>query len=232
MDRHNFFEKTKALWELVDEKPNKEPDFVSESRSAYWYTKEGVYRHADHWGQVNGCIWMLHKNGAYISREATGFCNWDLFLQQSRLNYAIEDNHIIKLIPKIYYNELVSVELVSALFHGVSYFKDDFYEFESFVCVDHDMNDDSIVLKSSKFEIELKFKNDYGYNKFIINLENSIKFREIFSITANNYVCGKYMDHWAIVSILTEIGYVQLKVELKGHGDYGHFSMDFKKLDN
>ena len=23
MDRHNFFEKTKALWELVDEKPNK-----------------------------------------------------------------------------------------------------------------------------------------------------------------------------------------------------------------
>lgn len=46
--------------------------------SKYWYSKEGVYRCSDHWGDVAECKWNLnssHQKGETV----IGFCKWEDF---------------------------------------------------------------------------------------------------------------------------------------------------------
>lgn len=68
-----FFEKSAT--------PDREPDYVSDSGSAYWYEPEGVYRLSDHWGRgVGSCDWHI---GGYMGDswlfddgEMCGFSDW------------------------------------------------------------------------------------------------------------------------------------------------------------
>ena len=61
---NDFFKNTQAVF-LEAQKPDREPDYVSEDRhgywsSSYWYTKEGVYRHSYHWS-------LIYCNGKRLS---------------------------------------------------------------------------------------------------------------------------------------------------------------------
>ena len=93
----NFFENTMALFRECD-KPDRAPDFGSESGSCYWYSKEGVIRGSDHWGcGVYNCDWALKtKKGETIyghywkhprsfAKPRYGYARWDDFLFKARL---------------------------------------------------------------------------------------------------------------------------------------------------
>lgn len=102
-DSNNFFIDTYAIFKCCNT-PSREPDYVSvnkkgytQSDSAYWYTKEGVYRESNHWsemyvgdyryeclgdkidcGNIASCWWVLecNENNKYNN---CGFCPWEDF---------------------------------------------------------------------------------------------------------------------------------------------------------
>ena len=81
-NENNFFMGTKATFVPCDE-PNREPDYVSNSGSAYWYDESGVIRSSNHWGSgVASCDWYM--DGIEVSSfnwmaDMSGFCAWDSF---------------------------------------------------------------------------------------------------------------------------------------------------------
>ena len=108
-NKNNFFVSTRATWKCC-KLPKRDPDYISNSGSQYWYTPLGVYRKSDHWSQIyikrcntyEGCIriskcyWILKilNNNleydcykSYINRETQygGFCRWDNFKPNDRL---------------------------------------------------------------------------------------------------------------------------------------------------
>jgi hypothetical protein len=54
----NFHMATVADWCLC-EIPDRDPDFVSYSGSAYWDLGDRVRRLSDHWGIVASCKWLM-----------------------------------------------------------------------------------------------------------------------------------------------------------------------------
>lgn len=89
----NFFENTAAVFDLC-EKPNREPDYISASGSAYWYVDGGVVRCSDHWGWgVASCNWYLRELDMswgsvanfitldinFGAEEVSAFCKFDDF---------------------------------------------------------------------------------------------------------------------------------------------------------
>ena len=102
----NFFDSTVVLFRET-ERPDREPDFTSDSGSCYWYNEEGVVRGSDHWGNcVANCDWALLMNngrteygtsswGARSFREAKyGFARWKDFELKPRL-YNINDQEVV-----------------------------------------------------------------------------------------------------------------------------------------
>lgn len=85
-NEENFFLATEADFEQC-QKPNHEPDYVSDSGSAYWYFEDGVVRQSDHWGhRIASCSWLLDGseygmcgNGARLC----GFCEWRAFTKRA-----------------------------------------------------------------------------------------------------------------------------------------------------
>ncbi|QDU81580.1 hypothetical protein Pla110_33220 [Polystyrenella longa] len=71
VDRDTFNYMTQAVFRPVI-KPNRIPDYVSESGSQYWYENDGVIRHSDHWGTVASCLWSC--------TSTTGFCKFNKFI--------------------------------------------------------------------------------------------------------------------------------------------------------
>lgn len=74
-DESNFHINTIAEFKPAD-KPKRKPDFVSEAASGgddskYWYTKDGVIRSADHWGNFASVQWNCQSD--------VGFCKWEDF---------------------------------------------------------------------------------------------------------------------------------------------------------
>jgi hypothetical protein len=71
------------------DKPEGQPDFVSESGSAYWYTNQGVYRASNHWGNVASCDWGLdgvceaNTPCVVLPFEICGFALWSDFTASS-----------------------------------------------------------------------------------------------------------------------------------------------------
>lgn len=60
--------------------PEREPDYISPSGSAYWYTVDGVYRNSEIWhSSVEGCDWAVDGEYCIIPEERTGFCAWEDF---------------------------------------------------------------------------------------------------------------------------------------------------------
>lgn len=86
-DETNFFENTDAVFTFC-QKPTREPDYVSDSGSCYWYTDDGVIRGSDHWGSLVascrwyfGCQFDIQSNYAHAQFDemAYGFSAWKNF---------------------------------------------------------------------------------------------------------------------------------------------------------
>ena len=55
----NFFIETKTSFTSCD-RPDRDPDYTSDSGSSYWYTEDGVIRESNHWGRgVATCEWLI-----------------------------------------------------------------------------------------------------------------------------------------------------------------------------
>jgi len=96
-DEYNFFTETMVIYQETT-KPDREPDFTSDSGSRYWYSKEGVIRGSDHWGNgVARCDWAFRqKNGRtiygydydcpiHLKQARYGFARWEDFLFKAKL---------------------------------------------------------------------------------------------------------------------------------------------------
>lgn len=57
--------------------PERDPDYVSYSGSAYWNFGKKVRRLSDHWGTVASCKWLLEGN--HIQSFLCGECHYDDF---------------------------------------------------------------------------------------------------------------------------------------------------------
>jgi hypothetical protein len=73
----DFFVATIADWHRC-EIPNRDPDFVSYSGSAYWDCKNKVRRLSDHWGIVASCRWLL-EGQSYQNLFVCGECYYEDF---------------------------------------------------------------------------------------------------------------------------------------------------------
>lgn len=82
-DFDNFFKATVADWSLC-EIPDRSPDFVSYSGSAYWHCGESVRRLSDHWGIVSSCKWLME--GRRIKSFLCGECPYEEFRSIYRLD--------------------------------------------------------------------------------------------------------------------------------------------------
>jgi hypothetical protein len=56
--------------------------------SKYWYTEDGVYRQADHWGEIKTCNWVILDENNY--KEITAYCKWENFLINNNKNISKE----------------------------------------------------------------------------------------------------------------------------------------------
>lgn len=54
----DFYVATIADWHRC-EIPDRDPDYISYSGSAYWKYNNRVRRLSDHWGMVSTCRWLL-----------------------------------------------------------------------------------------------------------------------------------------------------------------------------
>jgi hypothetical protein len=117
----NFFERTMVMYEEC-EKPNRKPDFVSDSGSQYWYTKKGVTRRSNHWGNgVYNCDWPIHlKNGRYIygrdwqycmssNKVRNGFARWEDYMCKPRL-LKIKRKEVVTCFNNVIGRDIVIVD--------------------------------------------------------------------------------------------------------------------------
>ena len=79
INESNFFEATAAVFGICG-KPEREPDYISGSGSAYWYENGGVIRCSDHWGYgVASCNWWLRELDMTHHQSAEAFNLIDAF---------------------------------------------------------------------------------------------------------------------------------------------------------
>ena len=88
-DFSNFYRATVADWSRC-EIPDRNPDFVSYSGSAYWDYGNRVRRLSDHWGNVATCKWLL--KGREIKAFLCGECYYDEF--RSMLTFSVYEELI------------------------------------------------------------------------------------------------------------------------------------------
>jgi len=78
-DFNNFYIATVADWTLC-ELPDRPPDFVSYSGSAYWYYGNRVRRWSDHWGQnIASCCWYIEYHTFSGKNSICGECFYENF---------------------------------------------------------------------------------------------------------------------------------------------------------
>ncbi len=101
--RYNYSKSTYAVFEEVDFEPTKW-HYQSNSGSAYFYTKEGVYRKSNHWGRAGKCRWVLEKRDKELyyskikNRTYTGYAKWtDFYINdEKKAIYFIKVNYEAK----------------------------------------------------------------------------------------------------------------------------------------
>lgn len=57
----------------------KKPDFISKSKSQYFFSEIGVYRQSDHWGRTANSKWRLIPFDDENRKLKTGFAPWSNF---------------------------------------------------------------------------------------------------------------------------------------------------------
>lgn len=84
IDFENFCKFTVADW-VRCEIPERTPDYISYSGSAYWCLGNKVRRLSDHWGKVSSCKWLLE--GKYSRTFVCAECFYDDFRSMSVFFY-------------------------------------------------------------------------------------------------------------------------------------------------
>lgn len=90
--KNNFFKHTFCDWKLANEVPKPKADYISTSGSHYFFTEDGVYRIANHWGRAANCRWRLLSSNKASQYNQIGFANWTDFYpnNDTDLLYFIE----------------------------------------------------------------------------------------------------------------------------------------------
>lgn len=80
-NRTNFFKHTYCVFEEVTlaEIPKSKPDYVSKSKSSYFFTENGVFRKSNHWGRAANCRWKLIPKTYKSQNEIVAFAKWTDF---------------------------------------------------------------------------------------------------------------------------------------------------------
>lgn len=78
-NRFTFFKHTFCEWTAVDKAPEGKPDYTSKSGSSYYFTQQGVYRLANHWGRAANCRWRLRSPNKTSQFFVVGYANWSDF---------------------------------------------------------------------------------------------------------------------------------------------------------
>lgn len=76
----NFFISTIANF-IACKIPERNPDYISISGSAYWDEGDKVIRWSDHWGRVASCTWQLWGDEDY----SCGECDYLDFRRNSKI---------------------------------------------------------------------------------------------------------------------------------------------------
>ncbi|SFU75030.1 hypothetical protein SAMN05216480_11924 [Pustulibacterium marinum] len=84
----NFFKHTYCVFKQVIKEDfpfqNEKPHYKSKSGSSYFYTEEGVFRVANHWGRAANCRWRIASiPTAKKDRVKIGFARWTDFYSDS-----------------------------------------------------------------------------------------------------------------------------------------------------
>ncbi len=77
-NRHTFHRSTFCIFR-AENPPGRDPDYVSNSGSKYWFSDKGVHRESNHWGRAAKCKWRLVEADGRMSRTRSGFANWGDF---------------------------------------------------------------------------------------------------------------------------------------------------------
>lgn len=100
-NKDNFFMGTEAEWNPVLA-PTIEPDYISNSGSAYWYSKNGVIRESNHWGSgIKSTDWYMKGD-----REQSSFMDEN----GKRYGYANYSDFRMKPYEITVYNRSGSVD--------------------------------------------------------------------------------------------------------------------------
>lgn len=84
ISKDNFYNRTIVNF-VRCEIPERMPDYVSYSGSAYWYYKNRVRRLSDHWGIVSSCYWLIEFQANRI------FCCGEAIFEDFRKNDLCND---------------------------------------------------------------------------------------------------------------------------------------------
>ena len=109
----NFWIRTRANFTTCDP-PDREPDFVSRSGSAYWDEGDGITRTSDHWTGQHGvrrivdCYWQLDRSHEF-EETATGRCDYTDFVQIKKKGRKTLQERGIELNKKEESVDLVSI---------------------------------------------------------------------------------------------------------------------------
>ena len=95
-NRNNFYKETVATF-TPSKTPNRQPDYISESGSKYWYEIDGVIRQSDHWGsRVASCEWFYGELWNSGSELLTGYCAWKDFEKTELVTVEAEAKRVYK----------------------------------------------------------------------------------------------------------------------------------------
>lgn len=109
INKKNFFKNTYCEFKEIDRDSihGLALQFHSKSNSQYFYTDEGVYRYANHWGRVANCRWRLKTSQPYKNQQYyLAHARWSDFvsLNTSEKIFSIEVDYKNKQVA-INYNK-------------------------------------------------------------------------------------------------------------------------------
>jgi len=81
-NKSNFFKHTYCIFKEVSptQLPNQKPDYISKSKSSYYFTEEGVFRKSNHWGRAANCRWKLISDTYKSQNNIIAYARWVDFL--------------------------------------------------------------------------------------------------------------------------------------------------------
>ncbi|MDI1255371.1 MAG: hypothetical protein PSV16_04660 [Flavobacterium sp.] len=114
-NRNNFHKHTFCVFNEVNfsEIASKQPNYTSDSGSAYYFTDEGVFRLSNHWGRAAKCKWRLQSTQDYDKRLRLGYAKWTDFQDDnsSEKLYFIEVDFEAKTAAYQHKNNFIGTEL-------------------------------------------------------------------------------------------------------------------------